>query len=226
MFSNSYQRISQLMFVILTSLVAAYSVLYKGASMFFIIYLFWMDEFIRTIFELIRVKKFKFLKYKNEHKPIFQQSNQPMTEIKGRFFMLILYWVFIIVLFGFVFSFKSKEMFMQNILIMFFKNTWFNISIVIAFLSEFKMFAEDYYRYKNNDATLEIESPGAFDRNVLVLHLSIIFGALLWAVTHKWIPEFQIHLGAFNDVVMILPFVIFKLAFELYHFFKPPQISK
>ncbi|WP_047549696.1 DUF6498-containing protein [Psychroserpens sp. Hel_I_66] len=165
----------------------------KNISVFYIIYLFWWDELIKSIFDIFR---FWFKKDQiNDTKVYF-------SNMSGRFFFLMIYFVFILVFFGFMIDFKDYDLAGLNFEVLFFMNPLFNFSLASFLMREI-------YLYKFND--IELKPHHVLSRGIITLHLSIILGIFLWALITM---KFQ-SLEAYATLFSIVPFLLFKIFFEI-----------
>src|SRR5690606_38748662 len=129
-------------------------------TVFYVIYLFWFQELIRTLIDLFFIKK-----RNNEIRSAFY-----LREIFSSFFILFIYFVFIIVLFGFMLDWNNKQNMATNIYIFIFSNWYFNLNIIV--------FAIQYYFYRKvaDNTNLSLQ---AFNHRHIILHVSIIMGAII-----------------------------------------------
>lgn len=179
------------LFVILAFTIV--EVYYKQTSIFYILYLFWFDEFIKTVFERIT---YTFKKDKIENPLKFLQN------VKGKFFMLFVYFVFIVIVFGLVIDRKDFDLIGVNLTVLAFQNTFFNFSIVTFVLREFYLYMN---LSRNNDDNYSVSN------GIVILHLSIILGIFSWYLLTK---KFQVPLE-FIGIISITPFLLLKLIFEI-----------
>lgn len=194
--------------LLLFSAYAFYNVLYDNASLFFIIYLFWFDELIRNISLFIQVK----MKVEDAHPlPAFTKK-QAIDHIKGRFFFLFIYVVFIVLAFGLFYHIDNEDALVRNVRIFFFRDLPFNVCLMIAITREFFQL-----RHAQQTCNVPLQQFGAMNGQLITLHLSIIFGGFLWAFTSGRFKDFHLNLGLFNHYAIALPFFIIKLATDFYH---------
>lgn len=125
--------------------------------------------------------------------------------------MLSIYFVFIVVIFGFVLAFASDNMesAITNFQILLFHHAGFNAALIFIVLREIFMYV---FWDKNKQITHENFSFGA----LMVLHVSIILGAILWAFVSG---QFKIYkgIGENADKFIILPFILIKFFFDWYN---------
>jgi Family of unknown function (DUF6498) len=206
---NRAQKNINIIFLLLFSAYAIYSITYQNASIFFIVYLFWFDELIRSISMYIQLKMYT---EDLQIAPKFTKA-QALTNVKARFFFLFVYSVFIVIVFGLFFHLDkgSTEALGRNIKIVFFQDIAFNVCIMIALVREIIQI-----RTASLNRNAPIPSFSAMNGNLLTLHLSIILGAFLWAITSGKFTSFSFSLGSFNKYAIILPFFIVKFCVDIY----------
>ena len=172
------------------TIIALYN---KQITVFYILYLFWFDEFLKTVFDR--------LKYQFKTNQLVNPSAQ-LSNMKSRLFMLMIYLVFIIVFFGLMLDWKNSDLVLGNFEVFFFKNALFNFSVITFLLREIYM-----YRSENNHVlTHHFLSSG-----VITLHVSLILGIFLFFFIKKEFIVFE----NYTAVIAIIPFLILKVFFEI-----------
>ena len=203
------QKNINILFLLLFSAYAIYSIVYQNASIFFIVYLFWFDELIRSISMCIQIRM-----YKQDLRTVREfTKEQALSNIKSRFFFLFIYSVFIVIVFGLFFHLAkdNSDDLVRNIRIFFFRDIAFNICIMIAIVREIVQI-----RTISLNRYAPIPSFGAMSGNLLTLHISIILGAFLWAITSGKFTSISFTLGSLNKYAIILPFFIVKFCVDIY----------
>lgn len=203
------QKNINILFLFLFSAYAIYSIAYQNASIFFIVYLFWFDELIRSISMYIQIKMHK------EDLRVVREftKEQALTNVESRFFFLFVYSVFIVIVFGLFFHLdkENSDALVRNIHIFLFRDFPFNICIMIAIVREIIQI-----RTTSLNRYAPIPSFGAMSGNLITLHVSIILGAFLWAITSGKFTSFSFTFGNFNKYAIILPFFIIKFCVDIY----------
>ncbi|WP_316768785.1 DUF6498-containing protein [Pedobacter frigiditerrae] len=206
---NKAQRNINIIMMLLFSAYAIYSIIYNSASIFFIIYLFWFDELIRNVSLLIQVRM-----HREDPKNIREFTRQKaICNIKTRFFFLFIYSVFIVLVFGLFFHLvqDEKDALVKNVQIFMFHDIAFNVCLMIAIVREIlQIRSTSLRRYE------PIPTFSAMSGHLITLHLSIIFGAFLWAFTSGKFVNFSFSLGPLNKYAIILPFFMIKFLVDLY----------
>ncbi len=184
-----------LFFTILTCVAVAT----KQITIFYVIYVFWWDEIIKTVFD-----KLRFIFRKNE---IADQETY-RANVGTRFFMLALYAVFIIVCFGFIIDWGNTDAIVKNAQVLLFRNIYFNISL-LSFIGR-EMYVYSNKKIQNNNPARTVMSNG-----IITLHVSIIIGILLWALaSKKFGVAMPVSLEAYSAILAIVPFLIIKFLFD------------
>ncbi len=200
------QRNIQILFTIALCAYAFFEVVNGSGGIFYIVYLFWFDEVIRTISLWIQAKI--YLK-KNTNDNTFKTE---FRLVRGRFFMLFLYSIFIVVVFGIFFNIFQKNLgaLTENILIITFNNLSFNICLLISVTREVVAIRSNSKLISNYKPDIQLMST-----NIMTLHISIILGGLFWAVVNGKIGNYKLDLGMFQPYAIGIPFFVIKLFFDI-----------
>jgi hypothetical protein len=161
-------------------------------TVFYIVYLFWFQELMRSIIDLIFIYKEK--KTKNDKILLIKSAF-------GSFFILYVYVIFIVVLFGLMLNWGDEKLMYQNISVILFKNWYFNFNI-IAFVAQYA-----YYRNHAENSTLELR---IFNRRHIILHLSVIIGGL---IQMSIVPRLNLD-NSWNAAIVIIPFLLLKVLLD------------
>lgn len=168
------------------------SVANKDISVFYILYLFWWDEFLKSFFDFLR-RLFK----KNQIANLEAYSKI----VRTRFFFLFVYIVFIIVIFGLVINWEEDDIVLNNFNVVFFKNSFFNFTLLSFLLREIYLFRNDYG---------SIMVHHILSKGIITLHISLILGIIMWFFVTK---QFGLT-GLYPTLISIVPFLLLKLYFE------------
>lgn len=192
--SNLINILSLLFFTVLTVV----ALVMHEITIFYVIYIFWWDELIKVIFDFLR---YLFNKKEIEYPLLFKAS------IGSRFFMLFIYLVFIIVCFGFMIEWGADNSIYKNAQVLLFQNIYFNISLV-------SFTGREMYVYRNKVHTINKSMFNMMSGSIIILHVSIIFGILLWALATKKLGSIPLELENYSTILAIVPFLIIKFLFE------------
>lgn len=163
-------------------------VLYYEITVFYIIYLFWLQELIRTLFDTLYLLK-------NRNREAAQKSRG--SQIFGSYFIMFIYFIFIVVIFGFMTNIHNTDLVIENMRVLFFRNVFFDLNILF--------FAIEYFFYiKNNEHYQPKVSP--FNYRHIILHVSIIIGAFIQMF---FLVKFDID-GALGSALVATPFLLLK----------------
>jgi len=187
----NWKHIDLLVFTVVT----AFSIAYGQTSVFYILYLFWWSELIRKVVGHI------YLKRNSAH---YQQRSP--TDRMGSFFLLGIYFVFIVVFFGFMANWGNTALMIINIQVLCFKNWFFNINLLW-------ILAESIWVSTRQVGVKLDLSP--FSANAIVMHISIVLGGLIMFFIVKRFPDFFTPDNLFGSVLIALPFLLLRLLVEL-----------
>jgi len=185
---KKYQKWDFLVFMLLTLL----SVLNGQTTVFYLMYFFWWNELIRLIVDRLYFKK----------NPNAINEDWQSTGFMGGLFSMGIYWVFLIVFFGFIAVSDNREIILTNMEIVFFQNWFFNLNLI------FVLFERIYLHQKQQPLTIYF---GAFNPNMIVLHVSIIVGGLILFFLVKRFPETFTPENQWGSVVIVFPFLLLKM---------------
>ena len=195
---NSASYLIDILSLLFFTALTIAAVVMQEITIFYVIYIFWWDEFIKTGFDFLC---YLFNKKEIKHPLVFKSS------IGSRFFMLFIYIVFIIVCFGFIIEWGTSNSIYKNGQILLFQNIYFNISL-ISFI------AREIYVYRNKIQNINTSMLNIMSGSIITLHLSIILGLLLWAVATKKLGSLPFELQNYSAILAIVPFLILKFLFE------------
>ncbi len=184
------------------TLLTVIAIYMKQISVFYILYLFWWDELLKTVFDWFRYKSIK---------DQLETPKEFLVNVKSRLFFLIIYLVFIIVFFGFMLNWRDEHLISLNFEVFLFRNLLFNMSILSFLLREI-------YVFRKFDAVKN--SYNVLSKGIITLHVSLIFGVLIWFLVTEKIVE----LKEYATILAILPFLLLKIVFEVKEI-KNPEFS-
>lgn len=190
-FRRNYGKWDLLIFACITVM----SIINGTTSVFYLIYFFWWNELIR-----ISVDKFFIGRNKN----IVNKSKMQDPGF-GPYFQMGIYLVFIVVFFGVLANMKNHEIFINNMGILFFQNVFFNINLLFVL-------AERIYLHKLQ-TPLKVET-GIFTSNMIVLHISIILGAIMMFFVVGKFPETFTPDNLWGSLLVALPFILLKMGVQ------------
>ena len=185
---------------ILTMLVITLLGITQGqVNVFYIIYLFWFQELIRTLVDFV---------YLIWEKKTIREKFDFIKISFGSFFILFIYVVFIVLLFGFMLNWGNRDLLGKNILVLMFRNWYFNANMLL-FLAEYI-----YFRSKSDKTNLQMP---LFSRRHIILHISIIIGGFMQLVV---VPSFKLENNIWASALVIVPFLLLKIWID-----KPEKVN-
>jgi hypothetical protein len=178
------------------SIFTALAVINNQISVFYIIYLFWFDEFLRTIFSFI----FYFFK---KDKLLLPQMF--FAAAKSKMFLLFLYVIFIFIFFGLILDWKNTDLIFINLEVLMFKNPMFNFTIITFLGREIILYFKNEIHKINGNIMLSKE--------IIILHISIIIGMFIWGFLPK--DFYENSNSNLLSGLIVAPFLLLKLFFEI-----------
>lgn len=168
--------------------------IYQGqVTAFYVVYLFWFQELIRTIIDFIFI-----IRSKDEtlDKSVFFRN------FFSSLFLMFIYLVFIVGLFGVMLNWGNIPAMRINVLTVIFRNMYFNLNILL-FIGQYV-----YFKKIDNKTSSPID---VFNRRHILLHISIILGGFLQL---SIVPRLKLDDTAWSSVLVIIPFMILKFVLE------------
>jgi len=173
-------------------LTTLWGTLQGEVTVFYIIYLFWFQELVRTAVNVGYA-----------YATGMEDGTKPVTrDWIGNIFILFIYVVFIILLFGFMLNWDNLHLMSINMQTLFFRNWSFNANLML--------FAVQYFLYCKNTGT-QAPDLKIFNRNHIILHVSIITGALLQMMVLNKYPEYFSGNVLWGSGLVVLPFLLLRV---------------
>ncbi len=186
-----YRQWDFITFTVLTLL----SVLSGQTTVFYLIYFFWWNEFVRLFVDRFCYKRNPNAVYEDRH----------ATDFGSSLFLMGIYWVFIVVIFGFIAGSDSTEIIIANMRVLVFHNWFFNLNLIFVLF-------ERIYLHKTRQP-LQIYF-GAFNPNTIVLHISIIVGGVVMFFVVKEYPNIFTPENRWGSALIALPFLLLKMGMQ------------
>lgn len=186
-FLKHHKQWDLLIFLFLTG----FSILNGQTTVFYILYLFWWYEWLRII-----VDKFA---YKKNPNAVFQKTQG--DSLLHSVIPMLIYLVFIIVFFGIIANWQNKEITIINAGILTFHNLFFNLNLV------FILFERLVLHWTKQPLQVSF---GAFTSNMIILHISIVLGALLMFFVIRKYPQIFVPENLWGSVIIISPFLLLR----------------
>lgn len=175
------------------TLITAASIVQGQSTVFYVLYFFWWNELIRIVVDRMVYRK----------NPNAQVEN--VGSIGSSLFMMGIYWVFLVVFFGFIANWDNRELSTVNFQILFFQNWFFNANLIFVVLERLFLHQREY--------PLRIRF-GGFTRNMILLHVSIILGGILMFFVVKNYPDYFTPDNPLGSLLIISPFLLIRLAVD------------
>lgn len=185
---KKYQQWDFIIFLILTLL----SVLNEQTTVFYLMYFFWCNELIRIVVDRWYAKR----------NPNAVNKDWQSSDFTGGLFSMGIYWVFLVVFFGFIAASNNSKIIFTNMEVLFFQNWFFNINLIFVLVERI------YLHRKQEPLTIYF---GAFNPNMIVLHVSIIVGGVILFFLVKQFPETFTPENKWGSVLIVLPFLFLKI---------------
>ena len=178
-----------LFFVIL---VPAYAVLNGLTTVFYILYLYWWHELISSSLD-------GFYFYLHRKRNPGAAIRNPVW---SRMFLLGVYFIFIVVFFGFVSDWGNSKVMVTNVRVLMLNDLYFMANLAGLLLNEW------WLRYQY--ATKYNSTPDPFTGRIIVLHVSILGGAVMYFWLMQEYPQTFVPGNLWGSVIMITPFLMAK----------------
>ncbi|MBL7807811.1 MAG: hypothetical protein JNN28_08365 [Saprospiraceae bacterium] len=171
---NRNYAIPPLVYALVSNAMQIYGIVVLGWHFFPILYLWWWEELILSIFGFWGLKRMRA--YLLTHAPEIEVK-EGETSAKTRFFLLAVYFVFIVVLAGFMFAPDGTAI--QNILTIFFRNQVFNLNLLFFVGMHAWLFWQDYYHNPRYESVPVEQLRSTFDTRSAIIHAGLLIGAFL-----------------------------------------------
>ena len=183
---KDFNKLDTLAIVVFT-LLAIYN---NQVTVFYILYLFWWNEVLYSIVTYY-----------------FKRRKNIETSLSSKFFLMGIYFIFILVFFGFMAHYKNYDLVAINFEILFFQNIFFNFNLLFFLL-------EIIWFYKTNPNEIEQATIHPFSSRAIILHISIILGAFMMLLVVPNFPNFFTSENNWSSVAIILPFILLRYFFQ------------
>ena len=174
-------------------LVPAYAIVQGKATIFYLLYLFWWHELI-----IIVIAYF----YSRFGKKNYPETADTPNLFFPKFFMLFIYIVFIVVVFCFIANWENDQLLIFNFKVLLLRDWLFNCNLLGFVLYEW------YWRYHYQNEIKSSLNP--FSGRMIVLHISIIFGGVLYFFVVKRFPQIFTSQNLWGSAVIAVPFLLLK----------------
>lgn len=187
---KNYRKWDFIIFLSLTLL----AVLNGQTTVFYLIYFFWWSALIQLVVDF---------SYRNRNKNAIREKSDPFEF--GSLFLMGIYWVFIVVFFGFIAGSNHQDIIYANMQVLFFQNWFFNGNLIFILI-------ERVFLHKTQQPVRIYL--GAFSPNAIVLHISIIVGGVVMFFVVKNYPETFTPENRWGSLLIVLPFLFLKMLMQ------------
>ncbi len=188
------QAVTELLLFVAFTIAA---VVNAQTSVFYILYLFWWCELLRIVTDR--------LCYKRNANAV--DKAESVLPVWTSLFILAIHFVFIVVLFGFIANWHNKTLLALNMRVLLFKNVYFIGTLLVVVLQRI------YLHLQQQPIKLVY---GGFTPNILILHISIIFGGVLQMFVVNRFAVFFTPDNLWGSALLLLPFLLLKIGFTVY----------
>ena len=173
-------------------LITIWGVIQGQVTVFYIIYFFWLQLLIRTLIDIV---------YARRNGQADGTKPTPAV-IVGSMFIYFCYLLLIIVFFGVMLNFGNQDLVIINLRTLVLRNPGFDLNIML--------FAVQYALYRKQIGNKDLQI-ALFDRGHLILHISIIVGALIQMQFVRKHPEYFTGHELWGSALVVLPFLLLKI---------------
>jgi hypothetical protein len=160
-----------------------YGILVLGWHFFPILYMWWWEEFVRSAFGILKLRRLRNMRAQNQNLPEVQGG---FSAMRVRLFLCFIYFVFVVVMAGLVFA--PKGSYIENLVTLVFGNRIFNLNLLLFIGLQGWLLWRDFYLDLPTDQTLFSALQTSFDYRNAILHIGLLAGALLSFL----LPKFSI----------------------------------
>lgn len=175
------KTIPPVIYALLSNALQVYGILVLGWHFFPILYMWWWEELVLSSFGVLKLRRLRPFLLQKQGEAATQAG---VSAARGRFFLLFVYFVFVVVMGGFVFA--PKGSYIENILTLLFQNQVFNLNLLLFLGLQGWVFWTEFYKepdfekleYQNLQTTLDLRSG--------IIHAGLLAGALLSFLLSKY----------------------------------------
>ncbi|HAD11153.1 MAG TPA: hypothetical protein DCF33_01820, partial [Saprospirales bacterium] len=178
---NRMYAIPPIIYALVSNALQIYGIIVLGWHFFPILYLWWWEEVVLSTFGWFKLRRMRpYLRQKESDEAV--TTGEKSAQI--RFFLLAVYFVFVVVLAGFLFAPDGSAI--QNILTIFFKNKVFNLNLLTFVGIQGWIFWRDFYHTPRYDKVPVAELRSTFDTRSAVIHAGLLIGAFMCYLLPKF----------------------------------------
>lgn len=202
------KSIPPVVYALISNALQVYGILYLGWHFFPILYLWWWEELVLTVFGVFKLRRLRPILLKTASKTEVLAGE---SAVRARFFLLFVYFVFVVVMGGFVFA--AKGSYVENILTLIFRNPVFNLNLCLFIVVQAWIFWRDFYQNKPPKQEASVTLRHTFDLRSVIIHVGLLAGAVLSFLLQRYNLAQTEHAFMFG-------FMAIKTGVELWSAFK------
>jgi len=178
---TNQRSVPPVVYALVSNGLQIYGILALGWHFFPILYLWWWEELVLSTFGVLKLRRMRpFLLQKQNELDVREGE----SSARGRFFLLFVYFVFVVVVGGFLFA--PKESYVANIITLMFRNQVFNLNLLFFIGMQAALYLRDFYQNPNFDTTDVTTLRTIFDLRSMVIHVGMLVGAFLSFLLQKY----------------------------------------
>ena len=223
------------MMPLLTAVYSVIGLIYFDWGVFHIVYLFWFENFVKIIAYRFKIAAVDYVSISGITQKTKDQNGKILSIITNVFYsriaMYFVYFVFIVVGLGFILAFleTDKDLRIKNLYQFFsvfsFRDWEFNLALLSCILDELMTYFRDFRQKKIYNIKHPYPLPKSFEKEDLVLHLSILFSGLFaFLVKHPESPVF----GFISISPMLIAgtlLIVSNLSFQFFTVYKQSTVK-
>lgn len=205
--SNTERTVPSILYGVVSNALQIYGILMLGWHFFPILYMWWWEELILSILGLMKLKRLRpFLLEKESEMEVLDGERS----VRTRFFLLFVYFVFVVVVGGFVLA--PKGSYVENIITLVFRNKVFNVNLALFILLQTLYYYRDYIQSRNYEKVNVAALRSTFDLRSSIIHVGLLAGAVLYYLLDKYAIQ--------TEHAFMFGFMAIKTAVDLWAAFR------
>lgn len=181
---NRQRSVPPILYALVSNALQIYGVLSLGWHFFPILYLWWWEELIISTFGVLKLRRLRPFLTKLQSEDEIREGERAA---RSRFFLLFVYFVFVVIMGGFVFA--PKGSYIENVITLIFRNQVFNFNLLLFVGMQAWMYWRDFYQ-EPDYANMDVKAlQTTLDLRSAVIHVGLLAGAFLSFLLAKY--QFQ-----------------------------------
>ncbi|MBC7776237.1 MAG: hypothetical protein H7246_12450 [Phycisphaerae bacterium] len=175
------KSIPPVIYAVISNALQVYGILVLGWHFFPILYMWWWEELVLSTFGVLKLRRLRLFLLQKQSEPEVREGE---SSARGRFFLLFVYFVFVVVMAGFMFA--PRESYIENIITLVFRNNVFNLNLLLFIGMQAWIYWRDFYQNQNFETTDVGELRTTFDLRSSVIHVGLLAGAVVSFLLQKY----------------------------------------